>query len=55
VYIKAVDVLISVLLLQLLRSYRLKQLCFFLIICSTAGLLYAFLRHRWFCEPGGLW
>jgi len=36
-------------------SYRLKQLCFFFIMSATAGLLYYFLRHRWFCEPGGEW
>jgi len=40
-------------LAQLMWSYRLKQLCFLLIICSTAGLVYYFLQHRWFCEAGG--
>lgn len=37
---------------RLMRSYRLKQLCFFFNSSATAGLLYYFFRHRWFCEPG---
>lgn len=33
------------------RSYQYKLICFVLIICFTAGLIYFFLRHRLFCEP----
>jgi post-GPI attachment to proteins factor 2 len=33
-------------------SYRIKKVCFVLILLFTAGLLYNFFRHRWYCEPG---
>lgn len=33
-------------------SYKIKKVCFVLIVIFTSGLLYYFFRHRWYCEPG---
>lgn len=36
----------------IVSSYRIKKICFALIVFFTSGLLYYFVRHRWHCEPG---
>ena len=38
---------------QVQSSYNYKKFYFISILAFTAGLLYNFLRHRWYCEPGG--
>ncbi|ELU07578.1 hypothetical protein CAPTEDRAFT_117781 [Capitella teleta] len=37
---------------KLKKSLNYKRICFVIIMMFTAGLLYCFARHRWYCEPG---
>lgn len=43
-----------VLYLQELRSYFWKKIMLVWISLSTAGLLYYFVQHRFYCIPGGM-
>lgn len=35
------------------RSYFWKKVMFAAIMSATAGLIFFFIKHRFFCEPGG--